>query len=357
MAHELDTTIDADGNAHVAFADSQTDAWHQLGQQIGRTMTAYEALEAAHMLDWNVRKIPMLVDVADRHDSDGNLREVQPEPNMQPVPDRYTIVRDNPITHQVQPLATIGRWWKPFQNEATTALLGNITEVSGAHIETIGALDYGRRTFATMVLPDHMELTSPTGFLDTTKLYLAVFNYHDGQGALKLVISPTRVVCANTQRIAESTAVSEARIRHSGDVDVKMEEVRRLLGLTFRYQETFAREMERLSRMERDDDYVRGILNEVFEADAAEGERQRQNRLDTAAKVMEVYRSDDTVNMWRGTAFGAYNAVTRYLDHYAPVAGKSKNGRSEADRRALRTITSPDLAATKSRAFQLFAAV
>ena len=59
MAHELDTTIDANGDVHVNFADSQTDAWHQLGQQIGHKMDPLEALGAAHMLGWDVRKVPL----------------------------------------------------------------------------------------------------------------------------------------------------------------------------------------------------------------------------------------------------------------------------------------------------------
>lgn len=356
MAHELDTTIDADGNAHVAFADSQTDAWHQLGQQIGHKMDPLEALGAAHMLGWDVRKVPLRADVAEYRDDEGQLLDPAPEPVMVDVPDRFTIVRTNPHTQKTEPLGVTGRWWQPFQNEATTGLLYNITEQSGAHIETIGALDGGRKTFVTMLLPDYMTLTAPNGFLDTTKLYLAVLNHHDAQGSLRGLISPTRIVCANTQRIAEKNAVSEIRIRHTGELDVKMEEVRRILGLTFAYQETFAAEMEKLSKIERDDEWVRKTLNDVFAADDADTEKQRSNRLDSAAKVMEVYRSDVTVNMWRGTAFGAYNAVTRYLDHYAPV-GNTKVKRSAERQRAIRTLQNGGVNDVKARAFELLSVV
>jgi hypothetical protein len=50
MAHELDIT-----NGVASFA-SRTDAWHRLGQCIGHSMTAEEALTAAHLAGWNVRK-------------------------------------------------------------------------------------------------------------------------------------------------------------------------------------------------------------------------------------------------------------------------------------------------------------
>ena len=51
MAHELDST-----NGVVSFANSRTDAWHRPGQSVGHAMTAREALDAAHLSGWNVRK-------------------------------------------------------------------------------------------------------------------------------------------------------------------------------------------------------------------------------------------------------------------------------------------------------------
>lgn len=354
MGHEIDNT-----NGQYSFADSQSDAWHQLGQQVGHTMEPLEALRAANMLGWDVRKVPLRADIQTYLDDEGELLDPLPSPVVVPVPGKFTILRTNPVTKQPQPLGVIGAWWTPFQNEATTELLYNITDQSGAHIQTIGALDEGRRTFVTMLMPDHMELTAPTGFKDVTKLYLAVFNHHDGQGALRALITPTRVVCANTQRIAEANAISQVTIRHTGEAHIRLEEVRRILGLTYKYQEVYAAEMERLARKSMDEADVRLALNDVFEAEDADGEKQRENRLDKAVKVMEVYRNDDTVNMWRGTAFGAYNAVTRYLDHRMSLGAVKANSRvvgSDADRRALRTLGSTSIATTKARAFEVLSA-
>ena len=63
MAHELDST-----NGVVSFANSRTDAWHRLGQSVGHAMTAREALDAAHLSGWNVRKMPLQIPAgADHH--------------------------------------------------------------------------------------------------------------------------------------------------------------------------------------------------------------------------------------------------------------------------------------------------
>ena len=56
MAHEHDIT-----EGHVSFANSRSDTWHRLGQSVGHTMTAQEALEAAHLAGWNVHKMRIQV--------------------------------------------------------------------------------------------------------------------------------------------------------------------------------------------------------------------------------------------------------------------------------------------------------
>ena len=65
---------------------------------------------------------------------------------------------------------------------------------------------------------------------------------------------------------------------------------------------------------------------------------------------MDLYLGSATVEPFRGTAYGVYNAVTEYTDHYSRVI--VPEGRSEHEVRALRTLSDPmdDL---KARAFDL----
>lgn len=339
MGHAIDTTNGVSSYADSrAGADGKVDAWHRLGQTIGRTMTPDEALDAARMKGWNVRKIEHSQTVTA---ADGSSVEVA-------APGQWTVLRDNPVTRVPEALGVVGDRWQPFQNEETTGLLYDITEQSGAHVETIGSLHGGRQTFVTMKMPSHMEFTSPRdGSKDITDLYLAVLNHHDGQGALRALISPVRVVCANTQRMAESAAVSTVSLRHTGSPTAKLQEVRDLLGITFAYQETFAAEMEGLIAKERDEAFVRGVLNDVFGVGKSETERTRNGRVERVSQVMELYRTSDTVAPFAGTAYGAYNAVTEYVDHFMPVMGKNDQDR----KRALRTLSNPDAWAIKGKAF------
>jgi len=327
-----------DGTAgRFNFADSRNDAWHQLGQQVGHEMAPAEALEAAYMNGWNVRKVAheQLVD-----DGLGGTVTVK-------APGKWTVLRTNPHTLMPEALGVVGDRFQPFQNEETTDLLYDITDQSGAHIQTIGALDGGRQTFVTMLMPTHVEFTGQGGFKDSTEVYLAVLNRHDGEGSLRALISPVRIVCANTQRLAESLAVSSVALRHTGAPTAKLAEVRNLLGITFKYIDTYATEMEALVKAERDEAWVRAVFNEVFDVNKADSDKMRNGRVEKVTQVMEVMRQSPSIKPFTGTAYAAYNAVTEYADHFMPVMGKG----DAAAKRAVRTLTSPDVAALKSNAF------
>ena len=121
MAHELDIT-----DGQVTFANSRSDAWHRLGQSVGHTMTAREALEAAHLAGWNVRKMPLQVPQQPVIDDTG---VTTPAPLA--VPDFYATVRTNPINGRLDVLGVVGSKYEPVQNEASCELLDALVDQSG----------------------------------------------------------------------------------------------------------------------------------------------------------------------------------------------------------------------------------
>ena len=353
MAHELDIT---DGVA--SFADSRTrtingvevtDAWHRLGTPVGHLMTVDEALDAAHLRGWDVRKEPLVA----------NLETEDGETIALPVPDRHAVIRTNPVSLKPEALGVVGNRWTPFQNEDTTALLSAIVDEGGAHIETAGALRGGRDTFVTMKLPDSMEFRSPTtGELDVTELYINVLNNHTGEYPLRGLISPVRIVCANTQRMAEGAARSTVSLRHTGDPKARLAEIRALLGLTFAYRDTFVEQCETLIARSVDNVVVLEVIEDVFGVNAATTEKQAEGRKETALTVLDNYTQSPTVRPFYGTAFGAYNAITEYLDHQAPLAGgKLLTEEEAAIRRAQRTLNSVDLGNMKANAMSALLAL
>jgi phage/plasmid-like protein (TIGR03299 family) len=343
MAHELDTT-----DGQVSFANSRSDAWHRLGQSVGHTMTAGEALDAAHLAGWNVRKMPLQVPQQPVLHDDG----VTTPPPLA-VPDFYATVRTNPINGALDVLGVVGSKYEPVQNEASCDLLDALVDESGAHFETAGALRGGRETFVTMKLPNSMVFDGRDGSKDRTDFYLAALNSHDGSSAFRFLVTPVRIVCANTQSAAIGSAKASFAIRHSGGAHTSIHEARTALKLSWRYIEAFEAEAAKLYAEAMDTDQVRVFANALLEVDSAGSEATARHRRERAAGIVKLWTSSPTIAPIAGTRWAAYNAVTEFLDHIVPVRGARTAG-AASEARALRNISAAgSTQSLKAQAFRM----
>jgi phage/plasmid-like protein (TIGR03299 family) len=325
--HGLDIT-----EGQVSFASSRSDAWHQLGQSVGHAMTARQALDEAHLGNWKVRKMPLQIPQEPVIGPDG---VTTPAPLA--VPDFYATVRDNPVTGQLNVLGVVGSKYEPVQNEASCELLDAITDESGAHFETAGALFGGRQTFVTMKLPKTMTLHGHNGAEDRTEFYLAALNSH-GSSAFRAIVSPVRIVCANTQRVAISGAKSSFSIRHTSGARVAIQEARNALKLSWRYIDAFEAEAAALYAAAMDVDEMRDFAATLVKVGDANTVATRNRRRDQANSIVKLFVSSPTITPIAGTRWAAYNAVTEFCDHVVPVRG-ARTASDASATRALRSIT------------------
>jgi phage/plasmid-like protein (TIGR03299 family) len=331
MAHELDIT-----NGQVSFANSRSDAWHRLGQSVGHTMTAREALQAAHLAGWNVRKMPI---------------QVPQQPAPLAVPDFFATVRTNPITGAIDVLGVVGSKYEPVQNEDSCDLLDALVDESGAHFETAGALRGGRDTFVTMKLPTAMDFDGRDGSTDRTEFYLAALNSHDGSSAFRFLVSPVRIVCANTQSAAIGSAKASFAIRHTGGARASISEARAALKLSWRYIEAFEAEAAALYAQPMDTEQMRHFAHTLLEVESATSQATARHRRERAHGIVTQWTSSPTITPIAGTRWAAYNAVTEYLDHVVPVRGARTSTEASAAR-ALRGVHG-STGSLKAQAFQL----
>jgi len=199
MAHELETW--SDGTA--SFVSARQHAWHRLGTVLPAEFDAAQAMSYARLGGWNVRT--MALQTAPVLSADGVFGAL-------PVPDQFATVRTNPVSGSVDVLGVVGRGYTVIQNEEHSDLLNRVVDESGgACFETAGSLRGGRSVFLSMKLPRTMNI----GGIDPVDLYLIALNSHDGTSAFRLLVSPVRVVCANTQALALRRAQSSFSIRHT----------------------------------------------------------------------------------------------------------------------------------------------
>jgi phage/plasmid-like protein (TIGR03299 family) len=181
MAHQIETH-----NGKAAFVTANIPAWHQLGTVLGGAFTAEQAMELGRLGGWNVRKSPLFV-----------------AETGQPAEGAYATIRDNPFEiGQVDVLGVVGETYHPVQNEELADILDALVDESGAVFDTAGSLRGGAQTFVTMKLPGHMLI----GGVDAHEMHVAAVNSHDGNGSLTLLVTPVRIVCANTLSAALGSA-------------------------------------------------------------------------------------------------------------------------------------------------------
>lgn len=327
MSHEINELAPG---VH-SFVSARQDAWHKLGITLEGTFTAEEALEKAHLANWNVRKRPV-------YSVDENGEHIA-------IDNRFATIYDNPVTGQVQYLGVVGSYYEPIQNEANADILNAIVDESGAHFETAGSVKGGRETFVSMKMPQTMMV----GGEDPVDLYLVAMNSHDGTSNFRLVVTPVRVVCANTIRAAVQNAKSSFSVRHTGSSKLVIQEAREALDLTFAYTAEFQAEADKMIDSAFGDLEFEKYMIKVFEMYDAKSKRQENAWDKRAEDLWNIWYTAPTMEGISQSRWGAYQAVTEYIDHVMDIKGdKNKETRS-----ATRAVMSPVIASVKNRAFEL----
>ena len=269
--------------------------WHGLGTKVEEAPTSVDALRLAG-LDWTVEqkniqlcggsKVPGYK--ANVRSTDGKVLGV--------VSDRYRIVQNADAF------------------EFTDSIIGG-----DVRYETAGSLNGGKKIWLLAKLPE----TEIAG--DKTEPYLCFSNTHDGSGAVRVCMTPIRVVCNNTLNLALDSAKRAWSVRHTGSLQNKMHEARACLRMANQYMGALAEKADRMANTAITRDQLNSILDELFPVDEHTTEREKQNIKKLRDEYTVCYFAPDLVK-FRDTAWGAYNAMSDMITHNAPLR-KTENYR------------------------------
>lgn len=311
MAHEIST---ASGKPEFAYAGETP--WHSLGTRLQNVATSSEMLEAAG-LGWFVQSEPLF-----RHNPDGTYSEVEGW-----VANARSDSRDL--------LGVVSTEYQPVQNGDAFRFLDSLVGEAAAMYHTAGAVRKGRLVFALVKLPRTLVVVGD----DVVDQYLLLVNGHDGSSALHLRFTPIRVVCMNTlsaalnlNRSRRSNALSalggashQISIRHTGNLQGRIEEARRALGIATRYFEIAGQTYKALSARQISAMELKGFTEAFWpvptapaEGEARETLAREQERAKTIheriAFLFENGRGN-TLPGVKGSAWAALNAATEFIDH------------------------------------------
>ena len=282
MAHELEII---NGQAQMAYRESNGLPWHGLGTPVSDDMTPREMMEVAG-LDWSVEKVPTFIDLNGRKIETGQEALV-----------RST---DGKILTQV------GKGWNPVQNAEAFDFFTDFVSAGDMVMDTAGSLKEGQIVWAMADVQDGFSLFNG----DEVKGYLLFSNPHQYGKAIDIKFVMERVVCNNTLTVAlNEKGMPGVRINHRSEFDA--ESVKVALGISQEKIAKFKDAAEFLGSKRYDDEMLKRFMAKVF------GESTRDDKLlsRTAEQAMEYVENQPGDNFRPGTWWNAYNAVTYMADH------------------------------------------
>ena len=281
-------------NVETMFYVRET-PWHGLGTRVMEAPGSEDALELAG-LNWKVRQEPIY--------TDNNLLISGYKANVRDLDDKV--------------LGVVTDRYKVVQNDEafafTDGLLGE-----GVRYETAGALLDGRKVWILARMPREFIING-----EQISPYLVFSNTHDGSGAIKVAVTPIRVVCNNTLNLALSTAKRSWSMVHTGDVQGKMEEAKQTLFMAEKYMSRLGREFENLRKIELTDrqvmDYIKLLLPYENEDNSLHVRNINRLREDMQKRYFDAPDLKDVGN----NAYRFVNAVSDFATHSEPIR-RTKN--------------------------------
>ena len=170
----------------------------------------------------------------------------------------------------------------------------------------------GRRIWLLAKIPGDIWVTPE----DNVGKYLLLTNRHDGKSKIRVLFTPIRAVCENTLQAAlDGAAGSGVSLRHVGNIQDKLAESRRVLGISLKYYDTWADQAKDFGMKSFNRKAAAQYFRELA-PNPPKGTDPTRARATRKAfhRLFEVGKGNDLPTV-RGTLWGAVNAVAEFVDH------------------------------------------
>lgn len=277
-------------NVETMFWTGRTAPWHGLGTRVMEAPNSKEALGLAG-LDWKVVQEPIYTETNEL------------------IPGYKANVRDQ--DHKV--LGVVTDRYKIVQNEEafafTDALLGE-----GVRYETAGSLQEGKKVWMLARLPHEYIITG-----ERISPYLVFSNSHDGSGAIKVALTPIRIICQNTLNLALAQSKRCWSTIHTGEVKEKMEEAKNTLFMAEKYMDSLGKEFEALRMKKMTDKEVMDYIDILLPTDNGATIHQIKNINRLKEDVKRRYFDAPDLQDIGKNAYRFINAISDFATHSEPL--------------------------------------
>lgn len=275
-------------NVETMFYTGREKPWHGLGTEVAEAPTSADALRLAG-LDWEVLQKNIQVCGGSKIENyKANVRSTDGAV-LGVVTDRYKIVQNADAF------------------SFTDELIGGDVKY-----ETAGSLQNGKKIWLLAKMPEQKIAG------DAVEPYLCFSNTHDGTGAIRVCMTPIRVVCNNTLNLALRTAQRQWSARHMGNIEQKMHEAKMCLELADAYMHDLGEYADKMANKTINEEELNSILCEMFPVEDDDSERKKTMVKKAKEEFMVCYWRPD-IAQFLNTAWGVVNAMSDMVTHSEPL--------------------------------------
>jgi phage/plasmid-like protein (TIGR03299 family) len=240
----------------------------------------------AHGLDWEVIKGPL----HSFHNGEA-----------QPLDEWMTTQRAD--TGKV--LGIVKGSYAPMQNRRLAEFTDTLIETGSARPASMGSAFDDRKVYTVVALDD---IDSPDGGLGT---FLITANSHDGSSSMYTTLVNVRWACVNGL-VALSDKAHTVKVRHSGQMEVRLHEAQRVMASASDYLEDTTRIMDELLATPIGD--FNKLITTLVPTPTATKDNKRavDNAHKRQAEIAAVLHHSDNLADVRGTGWGFVNAVAEW---------------------------------------------
>lgn len=299
MAHELTIT---NGVAEIAYVGNTP--WHGLGQKVREGASVDEMQDAAG-LNWTIERAPALWQTMNTSFVDGHAVLT---PQVHTKPDTHILFRSDTM----DALSVVSARYKVVQPHDVLEFFRDLIGGAGFEIETAGSLNGGRRIWAQARISDDCTILEA----DKVGGYLLLATSCDMGLATTAFFTGTRVVCANTLRMADANGRDRVSVPHSTVFDPKA--VKQQLGLAQNAFDLFLANVKTLATTRIDeygaDRIIATALNRSAPQMPVGWDVRKSKAYQTTMALFNGMGKGADLPEASNTAWGAVNAVTEYFD-------------------------------------------
>ena len=277
--------------------------WHGLGVRVNNDLSPEQMMKAAG-LDWNVKAVAGSAKFNGKHiplpvkglvrESDGSL---------------LTVITKN---------------WNPVQNSDAFNFFDEFVRAGEMEMHTAGSLRGGKIVWVLAKVNESFEVLKK----DKVDSYMLLTNPHLYGKRMSCRSTQIRVVCNNTLDMAFAEK-SELLIKFDHRVAFDPDRIKEALGISAAQRKAYKEAATFLATSRAKEEDLVAYFNTVFPKKKAETETKadKDELSKNTALFMDILNKQPGADLFPGTWWNAFNAVTYAFDH---VRGKDQNVRLDS---------------------------